>query len=143
MIDKDSASAILFLETWVGLAGWEGGLIIQNQGKSPLYYPIYLFQNPEFHQTVEELTTWLESTTDSIRSSEPVDLRVDRQILEQKLSKFKELYSDLLRCEPRIVSLQEAADQLELQYDGDVEDEEVLALSTLKHNTVGIWIANI
>ena len=93
--------------------------------KSPLYYPIYLFQNPEFHQTVEELTTWLESTTDSIRSSEPVDLRVDRQILEQKLSKFKELYSDLLRCEPRIVSLQEAADQLELQYDGDVEDEEV------------------
>ena len=93
--------------------------------KSPLYYPNYLFQNPEFHQTVEELTTWLESTTDSIRSSEPVDLRVDRQILEQKLSKFKELYSDLLRCEPRIVSLQEAADQLELQYDGDVEDEEV------------------
>jgi hypothetical protein len=83
-----------------------------------------LFQNPEFHRTVEELTTWLESTTDSIRSSEPVDLRVDRKILEGKLEKFRDLYTDLLRCEPRIVSLQEAADQLELQYDGE-EDGEV------------------
>jgi hypothetical protein len=53
-----------------------------------------------------------------------VDLRVERQILEDKLEKFRTLHSDLQRCEPRIVSLQEAADQLELQYDGD-ENEEV------------------
>jgi hypothetical protein len=51
------------------------------------------FQNPEFHRTVEELTSWLEATTASIRSSEPVDLRVDPSILEQKLEKFRELHS--------------------------------------------------
>jgi hypothetical protein len=103
-----------------------------------------LFQNPEFHRTVEELTTWLESTTDSIRSSEPVDLRVDRKILEGKLEKFRDLYTDLLRCEPRIVSLQEAADQLELQYDGE-EDGEVRNVLTflLFHFFTKVYIRTI
>ena len=72
-------------------------------------------QNAEFHRTIEELTAWLESTTAQIRSSEPVDLAQARSVLESKHDKFRSLHADLERCEPRIVSLQEAADQLELQ----------------------------
>ncbi len=74
-----------------------------------------LLENAEFHRTIEELTRWLDDTTNSIRSSEPVDLSVDREILISKRDKFAQLHADLERCEPRIVSLQEAADQLELQ----------------------------
>ena len=44
-----------------------------------------------------------------------LDLRVSRAELEGKYNKFLELLRDLHRCEPRVVSLQEAADQLELQ----------------------------
>lgn len=78
-----------------------------------------IFQNVEFHKTIDELTAWLETQTNTIRTSEPVDLRVDQSVLESKLKKFQDLHADLLRCEPRIVSLQETADQLELQYDGE------------------------
>ena len=76
---------------------------------------LHLLQNAEFHRTIEELTAWLESTTAQIRSSEPVDLAQARSVLESKHDKFRSLHADLERCEPRIVSLQEAADQLELQ----------------------------
>ena len=44
-----------------------------------------------------------------------MDLRVARAVLHAKHHKFLELLKDLHRCEPRVVSLQEAADQLELQ----------------------------
>ena len=75
----------------------------------------YLFQNGEFHDTILELQQWLDATTATIREAEPVDLTVTRSVLEAKHSKFLDLLRDLHRCEPRVVSLQEAADQLELQ----------------------------
>jgi len=83
------------------------------------------FQNAEFHNTVEELTSWLDSTTSSIRSSEPVDLSAERQLLTAKRDKFVTLRADLERCEPRVVSLQEAADQLESQTDDQDRCKEV------------------
>ena len=57
----------------------------------------------------------MDATTATIREAEPVDLTVSRSVLEAKHSKFLDLLKDLHRCEPRVVSLQEAADQLELQ----------------------------
>lgn len=78
-----------------------------------------MLQNEEFHRTIEELTQWLDDTTVNIRSSEPVDLSVDQDTLQSKHDKFVQLHADLERCEPRIVSLQEAADQLELQMEND------------------------
>ena len=74
-----------------------------------------MLQNAEFHRTIEELTGWLEATTAQIRSSEPVDLSRPRAVLAAQRDKFRGLHADLERCEPRVVSLQEAADQLELQ----------------------------
>eukprot|EP00095_Tigriopus_kingsejongensis_P001444 maker-scaffold207_size258870-snap-gene-0.13 protein:Tk01444 transcript:maker-scaffold207_size258870-snap-gene-0.13-mRNA-1 annotation:"nesprin" len=69
-----------------------------------------LLENSEFHRTIDELSHWLEATTASIRSSEPVDLTVDPSVLEAKYEKFIQLHEELQRYEPRIVSLQEAAE---------------------------------
>merc|ERR1719336_2569705 len=74
-----------------------------------------LLENGEFHETILELQQWLDATTATVREAEPVDLRVARAVLHAKYHKFLELLKDLHRCEPRVVSLQEAADQLELQ----------------------------
>jgi uncharacterized membrane protein YccC len=81
--------------------------------------PGFTLQNSEFHRTVEELTTWLDATTAAIRSTEPVDLSAEADLLRGKRDKFVRLRADLQRCEPRVVSLQEAADQLELQTDDE------------------------
>ena len=59
----------------------------------------------------------MEATTATIKEAEPVDLSVSKTVLQTKYNKFLELQKDLQRCEPRVVSLQEAADQLELQAD--------------------------
>jgi hypothetical protein len=75
------------------------------------------FQNGEFHATIQELLVWLDATTEKVREAEPVDLRAERSALAAKHGQLVVLARDLARCEPRVVSLQEAADQLELQAD--------------------------
>lgn len=71
-----------------------------------------LMENKEFHRTVTELCIWLEQTENKIKSSEPIDLTSDRRLIERKYKTFRELRSDLVRCEPRVVSLQETTSQL-------------------------------
>ncbi|XP_055614553.1 muscle-specific protein 300 kDa-like isoform X2 [Uranotaenia lowii] len=71
-----------------------------------------LMENKEFHRTVTELCLWLENTEQKIKKSESIDLTSDKTIIEKKYKIFWELRADLMRCEPRIVSLHETTSQL-------------------------------
>jgi len=97
-----------------------------------------LLENGEFHQTIQELLQWLEATTATIKEAEPVDLSVSKSVLQTKYNKFLELQKDLQRCEPRVVSLQEAADQLELQADSPACKQVKKKLAVLSRSLRGL-----
>merc|ERR1712106_98694 len=108
-----------------------------------------LLENGEFHQTIQELLQWLEATTATIKEAEPVDLSGSKTVLQTKYNKFLELQKDLQRCEPRVVSLQEAADQLELQADSPACKQVKKKLAILSRSlrgliqVCGIYLTNL
>ncbi|XP_071747048.1 uncharacterized protein [Lepeophtheirus salmonis] len=82
-------------------------------------------QNAEFHRVVDDLSKWLDETTISIQSCEPINLNLPSDILQTKLEMFDDLLHDLKRCEPRIVSLRETADMLQIQLDKNEEQQSI------------------
>lgn len=84
-----------------------------------------MLQNQQFHGTITELCTWLEKTEAKIHMSEPVDLTADSNTMENKYQRFRELRAELERCEPRVMSLQEASNQL-LRQEGAPEGSAII-----------------
>uniref|UniRef100_A0A182SA97 KASH domain-containing protein n=1 Tax=Anopheles maculatus TaxID=74869 RepID=A0A182SA97_9DIPT len=82
-----------------------------------------LMENREFHRTIAELSGWLEQTENKIKLSEPIDLTSDQQLVEKKYRMFRELRADLMRCEPRVVSLQETTSQLTKYVDANKSEK--------------------
>lgn len=80
-----------------------------------------LMQNHEFHDTMAELTEWLEKTETSIRQAEPIDLTDPTQVIQAKYTKFKEMHEEVERCEARVRSLEEAARQVLSEDDRAIE----------------------
>ncbi|XP_058454306.1 muscle-specific protein 300 kDa isoform X9 [Malaya genurostris] len=89
---------------------WETVCSYASHWQSQLHHS--LMENREFHRTITELCNWLEQTENRIKNSEPIDLTSDTKLIERKYKMFRELRSDLIRCEPRVVSLQETTSQL-------------------------------
>ncbi|CAB4070185.1 SYNE1 [Lepeophtheirus salmonis] len=93
-------------------------------------------QNAEFHRVVDDLSKWLDETTISIQSCEPINLNLPSDILQTKLEMFDDLLHDLKRCEPRIVSLRETADMLQIQLDKKTKNNNPYKLSrAIGHET--------
>uniref|UniRef100_A0A182JPP9 KASH domain-containing protein n=1 Tax=Anopheles christyi TaxID=43041 RepID=A0A182JPP9_9DIPT len=82
-----------------------------------------LMENREFHRTIAELSGWLEQTETRIKNSEPIDLTSDQRLVEKKYRMFRELRADLMRCEPRVVSLQETTSQLTKYVDANKSEK--------------------
>lgn len=71
------------------------------------------------------MCTWLERTESQIRTSEPVDLTADMESINTKFERFCALRAELERCEPRVLSLQENANQL-LKHDEAPEGSRII-----------------
>uniref|UniRef100_A0A0K8SMD1 KASH domain-containing protein n=2 Tax=Lygus hesperus TaxID=30085 RepID=A0A0K8SMD1_LYGHE len=110
-------------------------IICESAASSQARLQSALIQNEEFHETINELTEWLERTEVNIRQSEPIDLNESRDVIQAKYEKFKDLKVELERCEPRIVSLEEAARQV-LSDDTEVSCKRLNRLRLRLHSLI-------